>query len=123
MRRLMPMWASLIAVLLLLQWGGVATPCVTVPGGPTMVVCHVGDPPASALSDGLSQQPGQHPGQHMDMSCPLCAPLPPALIPVLPALHRPAVPGRLTTVALAPRPQMFARHAFSQQPRAPPILS
>ena len=114
MRRLLPLWASLVAVLLLLQWSGAAGACLTQFDGPAMVVCHV-------AADSGPLQPGG--GDHADMTCPLCAPLPPVLLVAPPQLPLPVVaPGRPMSELPAHKTSIVPL-LTPQQPRAPPSLS
>lgn len=115
MRRLMPMWASLVTVLLLMQWGGATGACLAQVDGPAMVLCHVAD------DSDVSQAGG--PADHAGMTCPLCAPLPPLVLtdpywlPV-PAsvLDRPMSERQTPSFAIA---ALVTAH----QPRAPPSLA
>ncbi len=87
MRALKPWVGPLLAVLLLLQWGGAAASCLGMMAwSPDQVICHA--PPDGAGAQ--SSVPGA-PGQPDTMAaCAACAPLPASLLPVLPELPPPA---------------------------------
>lgn len=116
MRRLLPLFASLVAVLLFAKWAGAAAACLPRLRGPAMVVCHAGESTGAPTPN----QPDQVAG----LGCPLCAPLPPAILAAPPHI----MPGRMVSLpaAAAPLPRWVAPGTTRPTPlhaRAPPALS
>jgi hypothetical protein len=108
---MLPLWASLFAVLLLSQWAGAGAACLSHLAGERALLCTVGR--ADRAPDPQDQA--------ITAACPLCAPLPPALLPgpaviamapaARPAVIAPVAIAWSTPVAALPSPL---------QPRAPP---
>lgn len=112
MRRLVPLWSSLLAVLLLMQWAGGAAACLPRLQAPAMVLCIAGD-------GGTDHAPA--PDHQAAMGCPLCAPLPPAVLAGPPAPPPPHPVTTLAAAAMAPSmPASATAPPGPQQPRAPP---
>ena len=124
MRRLMPMWSSLVALLLLLQAVGALAMPAGMPHlpGSAAVICHTeeGQPPTPT-----DQAPtGHSPAHHAGTMCPLCAPLPPVILAGPPV----PLPPPPSAYHAAPRPTpplvtLIPTRLALQQPRAPPPLS
>jgi hypothetical protein len=114
MRRLLPLWSSLFAVLLLTQWAGAAAACLPRAAGHGAPLCIV-----AVADDHSAPAPPDH---AMVAGCPLCAPLAPAILPgpaglaPTPAIH--------PAVVIADTPAWTAPHSPLPSPlqaRAPPV--
>jgi hypothetical protein len=112
MRRLLPLWSSLFAVLLLSQWAGAGAACLSHLAGHAAPLC------IAAADDHTAPDTQDHAGA---AGCPLCAPLPPAILPG-PAVLTPA-PAIRPTVSIAAipvwTPPLSPLHS-PLQARAPP---
>lgn len=111
MRALLRHLAPVLAVLLLVQWGGAAESCLSALRlDPAAVLCHAADGPPAHGSE-----------QNGSTACAHCAPLPPAIASA-PPLFRPPVRAVEMAALLLPtlRSTLPAPRQSAHQARAPP---
>lgn len=111
MRALLRHLAPVLAVLLLVQWGGAAASCLSALRlDPSAVLCHAADGPPAHGSE--------HTGS---TACAHCAPLPPAIAAAPPLLRPPVHAVEMAALPLpAARPTLPAPRQSAHQARAPP---